>query len=103
MICRSSPPFHSLPHPIQAPHTSTHPHPVIITAPGDDELRIYRKILTSPVVMPSHFSPAACDLLGQLLNKDPTARLGAGPLGMTTLKAHPWFQAINWDALMEHR
>ncbi|GAX81252.1 hypothetical protein CEUSTIGMA_g8684.t1 [Chlamydomonas eustigma] len=72
-------------------------------APGDDELRIYRKIITSPVCMPAHFSPAACDLLSRLLRKDPADRLGTGPFGMSALKSHPWFQAISWEALTEHR
>jgi serine/threonine protein kinase len=77
--------------------------PLMYPAPGDDELRMYRKIITSPVCMPAHFSPAACDLVARLLQKDPAARLGTGPLGMPALKAHPWFQAINWEALTEHR
>ena len=72
-------------------------------ASGDDELRIYRKILSVPFSPQGHFSAAASDLIGQLLNKDPASRLGVGPLGMAALKRHPWFQAIDWGALMEHR
>ena len=72
-------------------------------APGDDELRIYRKITARHLVFPTHFSPLACDLLDKLLQKEPEARLGAGPLGLKALKAHPWFSAINWEALLEHR
>eukprot|EP00195_Chlamydomonas_chlamydogama_P010756 CAMPEP_0202906016 /NCGR_PEP_ID=MMETSP1392-20130828/37031_1 /ASSEMBLY_ACC=CAM_ASM_000868 /TAXON_ID=225041 /ORGANISM="Chlamydomonas chlamydogama, Strain SAG 11-48b" /LENGTH=1079 /DNA_ID=CAMNT_0049594355 /DNA_START=194 /DNA_END=3430 /DNA_ORIENTATION=- len=72
-------------------------------APGDDELRIYRKITLRSLQVPPYFSPAAADLIDKLLQKEPAARLGAGPLGMQGLKSHPWFQAINWDALLEHR
>eukprot|EP00798_Chlamydomonas_sp_ICE-L_P004753 gene4753-34503_t len=72
-------------------------------APGDDELRIFRKITARNLVFPPHFSPLACDLIEKLLQKDPQTRLGHGPLGMGAIKAHPWFSPIDWEALLEHR
>ncbi|GIL79333.1 hypothetical protein Vretimale_16527 [Volvox reticuliferus] len=73
-------------------------------SPGDDELRIYRRIVSRHLAFPGHFSPAARDLLERLLQHDPTARLGGqGPASLRHLKRHPWFAAMNWDALMEHR
>lgn len=88
------------------PASPSTPHPrlnIPQTAPGDDELRVYRKIMSRSLVLPDHISPLARDLIDRLLQRDPEQRLGAGPLGMRALKAHPWFQAINWDALLEHR
>lgn len=73
-------------------------------APGDDELRVYRRIVSRHLTFPPHFSPAARDLLERLLQHDPAARLGGqGPASLRHLKRHPWFAAMNWDALMEHR
>eukprot|EP00798_Chlamydomonas_sp_ICE-L_P016616 gene16616-22859_t len=72
-------------------------------APGDDELRIYRKIITHQIVFPPHFSPLECDLIEQLLQKEPSKRLGYGPYGLGDIKAHPWFSGIDWEALLEHR
>ncbi|KAG2485550.1 hypothetical protein HYH03_015717 [Edaphochlamys debaryana] len=73
-------------------------------SPGDDELRIYRRIVSRHLAFPAHFSPAARDLMERLLQPDPTARLGGqGPASLRHLKRHPWFAAMNWDALLEHR
>ena len=32
-----------------------------------------------------------------LLTKEPTKRLGSGKLDAESIKAHPWFEEINWD------
>ncbi len=40
----------------------------------------------------------------RLLQPDPGSRLGGqGPASLRHLKRHPWFAAMNWDALVEHR
>ncbi|PNW77593.1 hypothetical protein CHLRE_10g443550v5 [Chlamydomonas reinhardtii] len=73
-------------------------------SPGDDELRIYRRIVSRTLAFPPHFSPAARDLLERLLQHEPANRLGGqGPASLRALKRHPWFAAMNWDALLEHR
>ncbi len=46
-------------------------------APGDDELRIYKRIVKGFVAYPPHVSGVAKDVMGQLLCRDPTQRLGA--------------------------
>jgi len=35
----------------------------------------------------------------QLLQKDPTTRLGHGPNGDDQIKNHKWFRSINWKKL----
>lgn len=70
--------------------------------PGDDEMSIYRKISTVKVIYPKHFSPVLCDLLERLLVRDPTERLPYGVGGMQALKDHPWFSAVDWQALATH-
>lgn len=35
----------------------------------------------------------------QLLQKDPTKRLGSGPRGGDEIKGHKWFRTVNWKKL----
>ncbi|KAL6754679.1 phosphatase 2C and cyclic nucleotide-binding/kinase domain-containing protein-like protein [Haematococcus lacustris] len=72
-------------------------------ARGDDELCIYRKICTGEAELGDQLSANALDLITSLLVHEPSERLGAGPLGLREVKEHPWFSAISWDALLEHR
>ena len=39
----------------------------------------------------------ARDLVLNLLNRNPKKRLGAGPDDATPIKAHKFFEKINWD------
>jgi hypothetical protein len=34
-----------------------------------------------------------------LFVKDPDQRLGSGDLGLNNIKAHPFFQSIDWEAI----
>ena len=40
-----------------------------------------------------------CLLCFQLLQKDPSKRLGSGPRGSEEIKSHKWFKPINWRKL----
>eukprot|EP00879_Flechtneria_rotunda_P004427 GHRR01004678.1.p1 GENE.GHRR01004678.1~~GHRR01004678.1.p1 ORF type:complete len:470 (+),score=165.57 GHRR01004678.1:34-1410(+) len=75
---------------------------------GDDELRIYRRILRASYSWPAtpaghDISADARDLVQQLLQWDPAKRLGMGKGGVPKLKSHPWFRWINWQDLQEGR
>jgi len=59
--------------------------------------QLYRDILKKQVTMPNYFSESVKDLLSKLLVRDPNQRLGAK--GAEEIKAHPFFQNINWDDL----
>ncbi|KAG1657206.1 hypothetical protein FOA52_008239 [Chlamydomonas sp. UWO 241] len=74
-------------------------------APGDDEMRVYRRIVAGKApALPASVSPAGADLVRRLLVKDPSARLGTkSPLGMRDLKAHAWFAGVDWDVLQAHQ
>lgn len=37
--------------------------------------------------------------LSQLLQKEPSRRLGSGPTGGDEIKSHKWFRLINWKKL----
>jgi len=64
-----------------------------------DPMKQYQKIQLSEVAYPSHFSPEAKDLIGQLLQKNPHRRIGVGKDGWERVKAHRWFQGLDWKAL----
>lgn len=43
------------------------------------------------------------DLIRQLLEKNPTKRLGCFQSGVQDVKDHPWFDGIDFEALVERR
>ncbi|XP_012511588.1 PREDICTED: ribosomal protein S6 kinase-like 1 [Propithecus coquereli] len=50
--------------------------------------------------LPEWLSRPAASLLTELLQFDPTLRLGAGGSGVSKLKSHPFFSAIQWSKLV---
>lgn len=64
---------------------------------------MYRKILSHPLTFPAGHvvPPAAKDLLTKLLNRNPDERLGAK--GSAEIKAHPFFDGIDWRKLLERK
>lgn len=64
---------------------------------------LFALIVREEVRFPRALSPAARSLLGQLLKKDPRARLGGGPDDAAAVQAHPFFADINWGELVARR
>ncbi|KAI9009529.1 kinase-like domain-containing protein [Gaertneriomyces semiglobifer] len=62
---------------------------------------MYKKILTEELRFPEDVSPAAKDLLRQLLNRDPLKRLGAN--GADEIKRHAFFADLNWARLLARK
>lgn len=64
---------------------------------------MYRKILSEPLHFPGPeiVPPAAKDLLTQLLDRRPEHRLGAK--GASEIKAHPFFNSIDWRKLLQRK
>ncbi|CAI5709637.1 unnamed protein product [Hyaloperonospora brassicae] len=62
--------------------------------------QMFKNIMQSEVIYPSHISPVARSLISKLLNRDPSRRLGGGPNGGRDIMAHPFFEAIDWDKLL---
>ncbi|KAG6604575.1 AGC/AKT protein kinase [Phytophthora cinnamomi] len=62
--------------------------------------QMFKNIMQSEVIYPSHISPVARSLISKLLNRDPARRLGGGPNGGRDIMAHPFFESIDWDKLM---
>ncbi|KNE59666.1 AGC/PKA protein kinase [Allomyces macrogynus ATCC 38327] len=65
----------------------------------EDTIRMYQKILQGRVKWPSHFDPAARDLLKRLLTADLTKRYGNLKGGSKDIKTHRWFANLDWGKL----
>lgn len=57
---------------------------------------LFEKILIAEVAFPPTVSPQACSLLGGLLQKDPSRRLGGGPSDAREIMLHPFFKDVPW-------
>ncbi|KAJ2890971.1 hypothetical protein IWW38_003840, partial [Coemansia aciculifera] len=55
-----------------------------------------------PIIADVQVSYDCISAMRGFLHKDPAQRLGCGANGLDSVKAHPFFAAINWDAL-EHK
>lgn len=70
---------------------------------AEDTAEVHRKILSDePIALPDSLPPAARDILTGLLDRDPEQRLGAKQ-GAAEVKAHPFFDPIDWDKLVQRR
>lgn len=56
-------------------------------------------ILFQEVPFPPFLGAEAKDLIKKLLDVNPKARLGSGPGGAKEIKAHPFFQSLDWNRL----
>lgn len=43
------------------------------------------------------------NLLEELFTKDPEKRLGSGTNGSEEIKRHPWFEKVDWEAILTKR
>jgi serum/glucocorticoid-regulated kinase 2 len=60
---------------------------------------MYEMVINAELTFPDHVSVDARDLIGKLLVKDPSGRLGEGEAGWNSIKIHPFFNGIDWEAL----
>jgi len=63
---------------------------------ADDPNDVFVHILTATVEYPPHLSPAAVSLLTGLLTRPLESRLGCGAGGWADVRAHPFFDAVEW-------
>jgi serine/threonine protein kinase len=64
---------------------------------------LFENIKRGPLQVPQGIPSDALDLIVKLLNRDPKARLGAGPSDAEEIKQHPFFSDINWDDVKERK
>jgi len=58
-----------------------------------------RDIVEKPIAMKPYFSNEAISLLKQLLERDPTKRIGYSERDADELREHPFFKEIDWIAV----
>ena len=66
---------------------------------SNDKHRLFESIFSGEPEYKSYMSPTVQTLIAELLIKDPDRRLGSSELGAEAVKAHPWFDGIDWEAL----
>ncbi|XP_003423929.1 RAC-alpha serine/threonine-protein kinase [Nasonia vitripennis] len=68
-----------------------------------DHEKLFTLILLEAVRFPKTLSNEAKDMLGGLLNKDPTKRLGGGPNDAKDIMDHMFFSSIDWNDLYQKK
>lgn len=66
-------------------------------------MRIYEQIVEGRLRFPPTMSPAAQNIISCLCKTNPSERLGHISGGSARVKAHPFFEDINWDDLFHRR
>lgn len=60
-----------------------------------------RDIAEKPIPMKPYFSSDATSLLKQLLERNPSRRLGSGQGDASDIMKHPFFDGIDWDLVQK--
>ncbi|KAI9482516.1 kinase-like domain-containing protein [Zychaea mexicana] len=71
--------------------------------PAEHDDEIYDATLNDEILYPMKASTVSISICEQLLNRDPTRRLGSGEGDAAEVKAHPFFNGIDWKALLAKR
>ena len=72
---------------------------------NDEPYQIYQQARSGRFVIPKNLnlSRDAQDIIKKLIVVNPNERLGSGKGGILRIKSHPWFNNIDWNALLEKR
>lgn len=71
---------------------------------GNNRKKVMDTIMTTKLRLPNYLTPAAKDLLGKLLKKTPSVRLGSSQRGgVNAIKSHAFFRNLDWDDLYHKR
>ena len=62
--------------------------------------QMFNNIQKAELKTPTFLSNECRSLIKELMNRDPTKRLGAGKRDGEEIKVHPFFHDINWEALV---
>jgi serine/threonine protein kinase len=70
---------------------------------SENQSAMYRMIQSSDVRIPSHISRNARDITQRLLTRDVARRLGHGERDGEEIRAHVFFESINWEDLVNRK
>lgn len=62
---------------------------------------LFKNIQTGALKLPHYLSTDVKNLLIQLLNRNPTRRLGSSKNDAGDIKTHPWFKSIDWEIALK--
>ncbi|KAI7853524.1 kinase-like domain-containing protein [Circinella umbellata] len=71
--------------------------------PAEHDDEIYDATLNDEIVYPMKASAISISICEQLLNRDPSKRLGSGERDALEVKAHPFFSGVDWKGLLDKR
>lgn len=77
-----------------------HPPPHYLVPNVQNVNVMYQKILNGTLKFPGYLSEEAQSLLSGLLTRNVDERLGSGPADGEELREHPFFDGLDWDALL---
>lgn len=66
-----------------------------------DRAKLFRRLKSAPLEIPSYFSAHAASYVGALLERNPRRRLGV--TGIRDAMAHEFFRSISWRSLYSRR
>lgn len=64
---------------------------------------MYKSVLRDEIKFPSSIAGEVKDLISKLLDRNPKTRLGSGKSDADEIKAHPFFNGIDWKAVFEKK
>jgi serine/threonine protein kinase len=70
---------------------------------SSDREQMFKDIMQTEVMFPPYLSPEAQSLIQHLLCKDPAMRLGGSSRDAEEVKAHAFFQSMDWDLLLRRQ
>ncbi|EDW39249.1 GL13992 [Drosophila persimilis] len=68
-----------------------------------DVILMYSKICLGEFRIPNYFSAHLKTLVEALMQVDTSKRLGNSPDGPADIKTHPWFQGVDWFAVLNQQ
>lgn len=70
---------------------------------SDNLCRLYSMISNGKLYLPKSLDKDAKSFITQLLQTDPSQRLGCGPKGEDEILTHPFFDNIDWNSVYEKK
>ncbi|EIE91533.1 hypothetical protein RO3G_16244 [Rhizopus delemar RA 99-880] len=70
---------------------------------AETHMDMYRRVIEDPLDFPPSWDYDTCSLLSGLLEKEANERLGWGEDGIDDIKAHSYFDTVDWNLVIERR